>query len=371
MSARRGRAQASGSDRINAHAAGRFLRAIPCPDARLRRSEASGYHPAVAPLLLAAAGVVALVVGGLILRTFGPRYRVGRLLATTPRVSVGAALAIAASDRPRYVRIDGRIDAEDEFEDAAHRPLVFRRTRLEARSGRDWRVFEDQREAVPFAIDEGLDTIWIDHDALDAGLVVVPRESVGVAGDLADRAPPGMPAETPVRARIEQISSVEQAIVLGVPVLAAAVAGRPTARMTAGLGRPLVLTVLEPPEAMRILAGGRGDRARLAAVFLGAGVALLAAGLVWTGLAAFVPGLATLVPALDGLIPSALAASPEASVAAGGDPRSNGQGPGLVGTPGLAILGVVGIGVVAALVTIAYVWLTRPPTSRGSGRPPH
>jgi hypothetical protein len=328
---------------------------------------------AVTPLFLAAAGVLALALGGVVLRTFGPRYRVGRLLATTPRVSIAEALELAASGRRRYIRIDGRIDAEDEFEDADHRPLVFRRTRLESRAGRRWRAFEDERQAVPFEIREGLDAIAIDHAALDAGLVVVPRESVGTAAELPDRVPSGLPGDTPIRARIDQISSVEHAIVLGVPLPAGdgdEPAGRMSAgRMSAGLGRPLVLTVLEPPEAMRVLAGDGGGRIRVAAVCLAAGAALIVASLAWAALAALVPGLSALIPGLGGLIPSALAASPEPSVAAGGDPRSNGQGPGLVGTPGVAILAVVAIGIAAVVATTIYVRLTRPAQPSGPRRP--
>src|SRR4051794_135075 len=94
---------------------------------------------AVTPLLLAAAGVLALGLGGVVLRTFGARYRVGRLLATTPSVTIAEAIELAASGSPRYVRVEGRIDADDEFEDADHRPLVFRRTRLDSRAGRGWR----------------------------------------------------------------------------------------------------------------------------------------------------------------------------------------------------------------------------------------
>ena len=322
----------------------------------------SGYDPAVTPLLLGAAGLVALVLGGMVLRTFGPRYRVGRLLATTPKVTIAEALELAASGRPRYVRIDGRIDADGEFEDAQHRPLVFRRTRLESRAGRGWRAFEDQREAVPFVVREGLDSIAIDDSALDAGLVVVPRESVGIAADLADRAPPDLPGDTPVRAWIEQISSVEHAIVLGVP-LAAPGHGDDEAsasRMTAGLGRPLVLTVLEPPEAMRVLAANGHGRTRVAAICLAAGAALIVAAVGWAALGAIVPGLSAVIPGLRGLIQGVDAASPEASIAAGGDPRSNGQGPGLVGTPGVAILAVVAIGIVAVVATTIYVRLTDP-----------
>src|SRR4029079_18143998 len=114
---------------------------------------------AVTPLLVGAAGLVALVAGGMVLRSFGGAYRIGRLLATAPAVTVAEANAIAAEGRTAYVRIAGRIDADDEFEDADHRPLVFRRVRLEARAGRSWRPFEDHRQAVQFTVNEGLDTI--------------------------------------------------------------------------------------------------------------------------------------------------------------------------------------------------------------------
>jgi hypothetical protein len=230
----------------------------------------------VTPLLLIAAGAVALVAGVAVLRTFGPGYRVGRLLAATPRVQIEEARALAEGGAARYVRVDGRIDSEDEFQDADHRPLVLRRTRLEARSGRAWETVEDSREQVPFEVREGLAGIDVDAAALDAGLVVVPRFSAGVAGDLGDRAPAGLPPETPVRARIEQVSSVEHAIVLGVPILDD---GR--VMIGPGLGRPLILTTLEPPEAMRVLTGGATGRSRAAAGFLLAGVLLVAAGIGW------------------------------------------------------------------------------------------
>jgi hypothetical protein len=53
-----------------------------------------------------------------------------------------------------------------------------------------------------------------------------------------------------------------------------------------------------------------------------------------------------------------LAASPSPSSGAGGDPRSSGQGPGLVGDPLFALLAVVAIGLAALLLTLVYVRLT-------------
>jgi hypothetical protein len=53
-----------------------------------------------------------------------------------------------------------------------------------------------------------------------------------------------------------------------------------------------------------------------------------------------------------------LAASPSPTMAPGNDPRSSGQGPGLIGDPAFAILAVVAIGVVTVLATLAWVKLT-------------
>ena len=94
------------------------------------------------PLLPVAAGLVALAVGAAVLRSFGPRYRVGRLLSATPMVTVGEARDLAAGP-PRYVGVRGRIDAEDEFEDDAHRPLVYRRARLQLGRGPRWETVDE------------------------------------------------------------------------------------------------------------------------------------------------------------------------------------------------------------------------------------
>lgn len=53
------------------------------------------------------------------------------------------------------------------------------------------------------------------------------------------------------------------------------------------------------------------------------------------------------------------AASPDPSPgAAGGDPRSEGEGPGFVGEPLLAIGGVLVLGLISAVVTVGYVRAT-------------
>ena len=63
---------------------------------------------AVIPLAFLTAGLVALAAGAVVLRSFGPRYRIGRLLATAPRVTVAEAVQLADA-RPRYVAVDAKI----------------------------------------------------------------------------------------------------------------------------------------------------------------------------------------------------------------------------------------------------------------------
>jgi len=237
----------------------------------------------VTPLLPILAGLIAVAIGVALLRSFGPSYRVGRLLASTPGVTIAQAIALAGSGgSPRYVRVAGRIDAEVDFEDDAHRPLVFRRTRLEVRDRSGWRELDDRREAVPFQVNEDLDSIGVDHDALDAGLVVLPRESVGTAADVPDLVPAGTDPAATVRLRVQQVSSVEHAIVLGVPTLDA----QGSAVLAAGLGRPLVLTTLQTDEAMRVLAAEHARRPLAAALALSIGLILITTGLAWAGIEA-------------------------------------------------------------------------------------
>ncbi len=231
---------------------------------------------AVSPLMLLVAGLLVLAIGFAIRPSLGARYRVGLLLSAAPVMSIAEARTLAGGP-PRYVQVAGRIDSEMDFEDDAHRPLVFRRTRLQLRDGPRWVDLEDRRERVPFEVRDGLDSIAVDDEDLDDGLVVVVRESEGTAADVADRIPAGTDPATPVRLRIEQISSVEHAIVAGVPRLDEA----GTARMSPGLGRPLVLATMDRSDAMRVLAEGRRFPPILLAVTLIAGAALVAVGVAW------------------------------------------------------------------------------------------
>jgi len=326
----------------------------PCPRSLPGLPAAPGSRPverAIIPpvdaLLSILAGAVAFGAAVAVLRSFGPRYRVGRLLTVAPQVTVAEAVALAHASRATYVRVSGRIDSEAEFEDADHRPLVLRRTRVQARRDGRWSDIEIAQEAVPFEIREGLDGIAIDGASIAEGLVVVPRESVGIVGDLGDRIPPDVPDDLPARVVVEQLSSVEHAVALGVPVIDPA--GQP--RLGPGLRRPLIVSTLEPAEAMRILAEGSTRRPRLAAGLLVAAAFLVILGIILL----VVPG-------------DALAASPTPTAVVGADTRSAGEGPGFVGAIGPAILAVAGIAVLAIVLTLAFVRLTGGPRD-GPRRP--
>jgi hypothetical protein len=239
-----------------------------------------------AAVALACAGVLALGLAGWLLRSIGTPWRVARLLAAAPELPIADVVAVADARPVRYVRTRGRINSDEEFPDEAQRPLVFRRIRVQRLAGRAldggrrWQTLYERRLAVPFRVEERGAQVGVDGDALGDGLVVIPRESEGVAGDLPDDLAASLEArlapETPVRLRIDQVSAVEHAMVAGMPVRAAD--GKVT--LTAGTGRPLIVSTVEPAAAMRLLAAGHRRTAMTAAVLLVAGLGLLAVALV-------------------------------------------------------------------------------------------
>ncbi|MFI5291417.1 MAG: hypothetical protein ACHQ02_00970, partial [Candidatus Limnocylindrales bacterium] len=120
-----------------------------------------------------------------------------------------------------------------------------------------------------------------------------------------------------------------------------------TARLTAGGGRPLILTTLELPEAMRLLAAGHRRTVLAATILLAFGLAFVALGaVVWV----------TLLVA-----PVAAAATPSPSALASGDTRSGGEGAGLAGQPFLALAAVLALGTLSALLAAAWVRLRSAP----------
>jgi hypothetical protein len=209
-------------------------------------------------LLLILAGLGAGVLGFYLLRRSGPGWRIGRLLAAAPQLSLDDAIERARRGDVTYLRVHGRIDSDEEFPGDDDKPLVFRRRRLQQSAGRaGWSTFDDERLAVPFGLTEKGVRVDIDSDALGDGLVVVPRIADGVASDLTKEASttplPELPPDTPVRLRLDQVSAVEHATAAGVPSLRA----DGSVVLGSGLGRPLILTTLDPDEAMRVLASDR------------------------------------------------------------------------------------------------------------------
>jgi hypothetical protein len=239
----------------------------------------------VTVVLFVAAAVLA-AASALSLRSVGSGLAIGRRLAGTRLVTIAEAIQLAADETGRYVRVTGRISSDEEFPDDQNRPLVFRRTRLEIQgSDRTWRAVFDEREAVPFGIEMRSDYLAIDDVALAEGLVVIPRVSLGVVGDLpadyrADLPPDSDPA-MPARLTIEQLSAVEHATAVGRPTLKGGVA-----TLTTDASRPLIVTTLEQGAAMRLLAHGKRHRV----VFGTVGLAV-ALGLAAAAVAAFVIGI--------------------------------------------------------------------------------
>ena len=178
---------------------GRFLRALRFPGPMI---------PAVAPLLLAAAGV----------RRPRRRRRDPAQLRAAAIASAGCSPSRRGSPSPRrsgspspasarYVRIDGRIDSDAEFEDADHRPLVLRRTThrvatagARRRAGR--RVDDAGSRSCRSSSARASTRSTSTAAALADGLVVVPRESVGrgAATSATDRRP-AIPPDAQARLR--------------------------------------------------------------------------------------------------------------------------------------------------------------------------
>jgi hypothetical protein len=226
-------------------------------------------------------GALAALTGALLLRRSGRGWRVGRLLAAAPDRSLSEAAAIAAAGEPAFVRLRGRIGSDEEFPGDDGKPIVYRRRRLQRRTDRSgWETFDDERLAVPFWLSERGQRVSVDSEALGDGLVVVPRESEGVAADVSAEAVSGelpeMDPSTPVRLRIEQISTVDHATAAGVPRQGP----DGSVVLGPGLGRPLLLTTLDEAEAMRLLAGEHRRELLLAAGLLAASPVLVLVGLI-------------------------------------------------------------------------------------------
>ena len=123
---------------------------------------------------------------------------------------------------------------------------------------------------MPFQVNEGLASIGIDGPPSTSAWSSCRGRRSGRPPRHRGMLPEDLDPATRVRLRVEQISAVEHATVVGTP---GPRSGRP-AVLTAGRGRPLILSTLEPAEAMQLLSGGR-NRAMVVAILLVGGLALL------------------------------------------------------------------------------------------------
>jgi hypothetical protein len=114
--------------------------------------------------------------------------------------------------------------------------------------------------------------------------------------------------------------------------------------MTPGARTPEART----PGAPHASAGGGGAAVTSShAALVRAGVALVVIAIVAVGILVL------------GIVAEAAAPMATPAIVAGGDPRSEGSGPGLVGSPVLVLGAVVGLGIATVLVTILLARIAR------------
>ena len=145
----------------------------------------------IAPILILL-GLGAGLAGWLLLRRSGSGWRIGRLLSAAPQRSLAQATAVAGSGEDAYIRLHGRIDSDEEFPGDDGKPIVFRRRRLQQRSGRSsWATFDDDRLAVPFGLAERGDRVAANPESLDLDIPlhrrcnssqILPGQRIGIAG---------------------------------------------------------------------------------------------------------------------------------------------------------------------------------------------
>ena len=241
---------------------GRFLRALSCP--------ALSSRPC--PLLFVAAGLVALAAGAVVLRSFGPGYRIGRLLArrrSQRRRGPGAG---------RRRRGTSRSTAGSTPRTSSRTTPIVRScsagSRLEhPRRPAGWTTFDEQREAVTFGVNEGLDGIAVDDEALDEGLVVESARIIGTAADIAGPRPAGprpRPRSVSASSRSRRSSTRSRSASRAMP--------RRAILLTAGLGRPLDRDHARARRGDARPDGGRSGDARRRGELPGAGWVLASSG---------------------------------------------------------------------------------------------
>lgn len=311
---------------------------------------------------IGAAGVVALLLGTLLVSRTGARMRAGRLLAglspTEPSLALRAA-ALQGGTLP-YVAVKGSVDATEIFEDEHHRPLVYRRERVLIADGGSWREIDRAVRSVPFVVSDAEGAIAVDAAALDEGLIVLERRWDGTVAELhearRDYATDAsrdlvatLAASDPTRGArlsLEQVSTLDRATAVG---------ALREGTLTSHGSRPLVFTTLERSEALRVVGGGR----RAAQVAGIAGSLLLALGAAAVAAAVVLAFVAALGLVGSGSMGGA-GSVPSTGLPGGGvesgDARAGAAAVGLAGAASLVValaVPVAAAGIVVAIVRLA------------------
>ncbi|HEX2194325.1 MAG TPA: hypothetical protein VHK63_05130 [Candidatus Limnocylindria bacterium] len=234
------------------------------------------------PLLLLA-GVLLIVGGGALIRASGAHMAIGRRLSGAREVRVGDLLGLdRLPDRP--VRVTGRIRCPDPILTADDDRLVALHRDIEVRLSRgSWRTIERVRETRGFELWDHDGSLAVDPSRAAEPLVATPRVWRGSPDELVDDAHRAAVARlvaeggrpTAARSVTRVISVVDRLLVLARVVRAA--------DGSASLAPPpggYVISALELPAAMRILAGPRRGWLLGGAGIAAAGGLLAGAGLL-------------------------------------------------------------------------------------------
>jgi hypothetical protein len=242
------------------------------------------------PLQLAGAALAGLgvVVGAIalaVLRASDARPAMARRLAGPPEVKVGHLLDLEPLPG-RAVRVAGRVRCREPLDTGDGEKLVVFHRDVEARVGGRWRALERLREARSFELWDHDGSLTLDPARAAEPLITIPKVWRGRPDQLVEPHASALarlverhgPA-TEARATTRTLNVTDRLLVLARPTRGAG--GK--VRLEPPEGGYLV-TNLELPDAMRILAGHDRRAAVGGVIGLALAIALVAIGAVGLGL---------------------------------------------------------------------------------------
>ena len=124
-------------------------------------------------------GLLPLGFAAILFFTSRKREQVGTAVGTAKKSTVAALSTVSG-----LVRLHGRIaPAENAIDGAAENALVYLRLKVEVYEQGDdpgWRGLTDKARGVPFQLDDGSGTVWVDPEGLDKQLLgagIVPSDA--------------------------------------------------------------------------------------------------------------------------------------------------------------------------------------------------